>query len=467
MKDDAKNKPTTAHPLPTKRTRKPPPERHAWFDPWLVAKREPLRNLVGMTVKMIDHYEEHYKVRDRERRPDDAAKHRTMIDVVISNLAHTVLAPPPTGRIAVRLGGQRRGLSRYNNRSLGPKPFRRLIYHLDEHDFLSLKLSTQRGEVSSVAPSEWFTRKIGELGVSFADFGRDPDEELIVLTRNTRSTTDTGERVTKRKPIDYKDTEQTCRYRDELRRLNSFIALADITFVDDGLEPPVNIYDRAMRRHFVILKDQPERFDQCGRLFGGFWLPLKSARRSGIRINGEPVADLDFATMFTRLAYARLGACPPAGDLYAIEGAEGYRSGIKLAMNTFLFDTNMRRSKWPKEMGIGVGTDAEARNPASAAAKFDHRLPAGWTVGRTRKAILKTHPKLRGTWGRGLGHELMFDESRILLASLTRLMIEGIVALGMHDGLLVQHSKKDIAKAIMEQAAREIAGMEIKVEEKG
>jgi hypothetical protein len=101
--------------------------------------------------------------------------------------------------------------------------------------------------------------------------------------------------------------------------LNNFLARGDIGFGDDGLEPRVNAFDRALTRRFTVLPEQPERFDQNGRLFGGFWMNLKSGRRANIRINGEPVATLDYSSMFTRLAYARLRATPPVGDLYAVE----------------------------------------------------------------------------------------------------------------------------------------------------
>jgi hypothetical protein len=65
---------------------------------------------------------------------------------------------------------------------------------------------------------------------------------------------------------------------------------------------------------------------------------------------------------------------PPSGDLYALPGLEAYRSGVKLAFNVFLFDRRGSRRKWPKdEMGIGVGTDADARTaePNSEAARFE------------------------------------------------------------------------------------------------
>ena len=111
--------------------------------------------------------------------------------------------------------------------------------------------------------------------------------------------------------------------------------------------------------------------------------------------------------MFTRLAYAELGQCPPDGDLYAIPGFKNHRSGIKFAMNCFLFDGG-RRQSWPREMGVGVGDDETAkRDKDSEAAKFDGRLPGGATVAKTKAAILRVHPILERAWGRRLGYKLM------------------------------------------------------------
>ncbi|HRF09997.1 MAG TPA: hypothetical protein PL193_15325 [Xanthobacteraceae bacterium] len=447
--------------MPTHKVKKAKPQRHRWFDQWLVAKGDALCRLVDTTVHFLEQDEKHRGLRQRARRAQDAAHFNASVDAVVSNMAYAILVPSETGRIAVKLGSQRSGMTRYDNPALGSKPFRKLIHRLASLDVLSLKQADQRGEVSSIVPSEWFASKVGEHGISLADFGRSASEEVISLTRNRRSSGANEERVTERERIDYRETRATRLYRDELLNLNAFLAAADIAFIEDGLKPRVDPFDRTLRRHFVILSEQHQRFDQGGRLFGGFWMSLNAERRKNIRINGEPVADLDFSTMFTRLAYGRLGMEPPKGDLYAIAGAENHRSGIKMAMNTFLFDTHARRSAWPKEMGVGVGSDSEPRDPA-----FEARLPAGWTVGRTRKAILRCHPALEEAWGKALGYRLMFDESRVLLLALNRLMTKSIPALGMHDGLLVQRSKLEIAKAIMAKAAKEIAGVDIPVEEK-
>jgi hypothetical protein len=314
-------------------------------------------------------------------------------------------------------------------------------------------------------------QKGGEGGCSaLSDFGRDATEEVVLLTRNSRKEPPWWEEGTPRKvdrePIDYTDTPETQRYRDANRHLNRFLSGADIDFLDDGLEPRIDPFDRTLRRRFVLRPGQDERFDQSGRLYGGFWRNLKTARRRHIRINGEPVVVLDFASMFTRLAYAELRAAPPEGDLYAIPGLEGYRSGVKRAMNCFLFDGGTRRS-WPDTFGIGVGVDDDAKADADGvAASFDARLPSGWGVARTKEAILRVRPVLRKVWGRGYGYRLMFLESEVLVAILQELASRNVPALGLHDGLLVGVSDKETAREAMRRAAKAVTGIDLPISEK-
>ena len=140
---------------------------------------------------------------------------------------------------------------------------------------------------------------------------------------------------------------------------------------------------------------------------------------------------------------------------------------MKLAVNVFLFDGKGLRKAWPKaEMGIGLGTDADAKGNTEAA-RFDGRLPAGWSnPQRLRKAILEKHPALGKAFGRRLGYGLMLTESRVLTAVLAELLERDIVALPLHDGLLCAQSRKEEAAEMMRGKAIEVAGAAIPVEEK-
>jgi len=443
---------------------RPKPVKHRWLDQWLAPTGEPLKQLVERTRLLVEHDEQSGGGRQRRRRPVDEDHHRRRIEVLVANLALAVLDPPESGRLAVNTSQGLRGRTRYDNPALGPKPMRDLMRRLENHQFLEWQYAkAMRGEKKSLAPTDWFRRKVEEFGVGLLDIGW-RGGEVIILTRNTHQRgTDwtTRDGNVHREPIGYRDTDETHGLRQQMERVNEWLADADIKFIDDGEKPLVNPNQRRLRRHFLLLPDQEApRFDQGGRLFGGFWEPLKKHRRRHIRIDGEPVATLDYSSMFTRLAYGRLGVEPPQGDLYAIPGAEGHRSGIKMAMNCFLFDTHHRRG-WPMEMGVGVGDDEAADNGEVPAAEYKARLPAGWTVGRTRKAILGHHPGLVEGFGEGLGYSLMHQEAEVLLAVLEDLMRRGIIGLGLHDGLLVPQSRAEEVLRSMSTIATDITGVTI------
>ena len=183
---------------------------------------------------------------------------------------------------------------------------------------------------STIAATEWFVRLIAEKGVSEADFGRHKGQELIVVARTEKDfrRDAEGNYGPHKKSIwvNYRDTEETRAYRREMERLNDFLDQADIEFIPDGLLPKVCPSERTLRRYFSSGESpRKDALQRNGRLFGGFWLNLKKGRRKNIRISGEPVALLDFSSMFVRLAYATVGQEPPQGDLYDLSGVlKGY-----------------------------------------------------------------------------------------------------------------------------------------------
>ena len=432
----------------------------------MVARGKSLLSLIDETLANVERFEETYHPRLRKRRAADRRSREDLLHALIANLAHASLSPrPPTGRLAIRAGNAAKGAGRHDNPAFG-KGVRPLLDQMHEMGLLDFSLpKAMRGEVSSIAPTPAFARRVHELGITLGDFGRDEREEILVLTLNV------GTRAAPiRDRVDYEDTPETNALRNEVRKVNAFLATADIAFLPDGLTPHVDARDRLLERRFVLLKgDKGTRWDRGGRLFGdGFWLTLASGRRGNIRIDGEEVADLDFSSMFARLAYAQLGVEAPSGDLYDIPGLEGYRSGVKLAFNVLLFDGKGQRKKWPEVMGIGLGDDADAkRDPSSRASQCDGLLPPGWEdPKRLRNAILEKHPALGKAFGRGLGYGLMYTESRVLMAALLELMRRGIVALPMHDGLLCAQSRKEEVVEVMLTRAWEIAGAVLPVEEK-
>ena len=446
----------------------PKPQRHRWVRQWMFARGFALRELAAGVALEADNFEREQGTRKRERREADRLSHESLVQTIVANLAHAVLVPPQTGCLAVRAGNAWKGAGRYGNPAFG-KGVRPTLAVLHELGILVFRLPVaMRGEVSSIAPTEAFAERVKKFGITLADIGIDEREEVLVLTR--KAGTRAAQSIDR---IDYGETAETGALRDEVRAINAFLGRADIDFLEDGRTPKIDVSDRLLKRRFVLLKGDDEaapRFDRGGRLFGGFWMGLASSRRGNIRISGEPIADLDYSSMFARLAYAAIGQDAPDGDIYALPELEAYRSGIKLAFNIFLFDSKRLRSKWPKdEMGIGVGDDAAAKaDPNSVAARFDGLLPAGWeNPERLRKAILNKHPALKEAFGHRLGYSLMFTESCVLVRVLGELMMRrNIIALPLHDGLMVAQSQSHEAAEVMRKVAKEMTSAEIPMVEK-
>lgn len=426
------------------------PDRHAWFDDWLGIRGAALRQLRDEILVEVEAAELAGGHRKRRRRPVDQAHHETAVEVVVANLAHAVAAPPPTGRLAILTGNASVGATRYDNRALG-KPLRELLARLDGLGLIDWRYSLRRLEASSIAPTDVFAARVTAAGVALADFGRIAGEEAVVVTRKRKAgSAERGTRVM----VDYAETAETTAMRARMEALNGWIAAADIAFVDDGLGT-VDPFDRHQRRHFSTVawhSDQPA-FHLTGRLFGGFWQTLPSARRGGIRLDGEPVAVLDFSSLYPRLAYAHVGAVPPSGDLYDLEGLTAHRKAVKRALNCLIMD-DFQRSRWPEEFTSGSADDID--EPSTL-------LPDGWGVKRFKQALLRRHPALAPSLGRGLGLGLMHTESEILLGVLEALRSEGIVGLGLHDGLLVPKSRADQVRTVMEAVARDTTSADLPV----
>ena len=423
-------------PAGNKAAKKPPPERLPWFDQWRGARGPALRSLVVTIREALAEHEKTTGDRKRERRPDDRRRYEIAVETVVSNLSHVALFDRTDSRLAILTGNKTQGFTRYDNDALG-KPLRKLLGGLEALGLVEWRWSFQRGVASSVSPTEHLVKMVRAAGVTLEDFGRLVNEEVIRLSRK-RKVGDWRESRIERDWIDYTDTAETSAMRDDMRRINAWLERASMTFVDDGAEP-VDVRDRTLRRLFVILEGDPlrQRFDLSGRLFGGFWQGLRRERRAGIRIDGEPVATLDYSSMFARLAYASKDVQPPPGDLYAIPGLEGNRDAVKLGVNALLFDQHARR-QWPK-------TDESAQ-----------RLPAGWTLGRFRRALVERHPVIANCIGKGIGFRLMHTESEIMARVLTTLLSEGVTALPLHDGLLVRRSHASKGKGAMEDVSSEM-----------
>lgn len=405
------------------------------LDPWLTSTH-PAVEALGSDLLQV--YHQAAPPRRRALKTTDRENLETTLRTIAANLAlaSTMGAIPPTVGVLLRAAKQK--LTRYDRRGLANLPA--VLEILASAGILMVRTSSRKGVASAIVPGAGLAGALGRLQLQPGDFAQAPGREVIVLGRTERDHVDG---TTAREVFDYTDTPETRRYRAEVERINRFLAAANLGMVDDG-GPPVMTSARACRRTFNT-PDGAERFDRGGRLFGGWWQDLPKVRRHAIRIEGETVADLDFSSMFLRLAYLEAGAVPPDGDLYGnVPGLSGarWRPGVKKVASAMFF----------RESPL-------ARLPKG----LEGLLPPGATGARVRAAILSAHPTLASVLERGLGLRLMFLEAQILVAALLRLTAAGVPALGMHDGLMVAASRESLARAAMAEASEEVVGFRLPV----
>lgn len=417
-----------------------------------------LEAVVSKVAVILDCVEAKANPRQRRRKASDQRSLLLSIESVVSNLAHVFLKWGPGKPVVV---SRRKDQSSSNtNKELPHKTFIRCLDLLEEAGLVSTVLGVHNGPGSTIKAGAALEAMFVSHGVDFKCFRRCSTRPLVTLRRSFKSVKGRKPRPV---PVRFKPTADTDRMAAQVERLNAFLAAADIEFVSDGIRPWVDTGARTMVRCFNLRGDQSTRFDQGGRLFGHtFWLGLKSDRREHIRIDGEPVADLDFKNLGPRLAYAMLGQEAPEGDLYDLTGLlpsydhhnEAHRKAIKQAFASCLNGGN------GGQRGI---------NSKTGKLGILHPLPEGTTAKKVRNALLVKHPCLSGFFGPAdvpLGFRIMFDESEILLCTLDKLMAAGVVALPFHDGVMVAASKQEIALEALQAASEEIVGVRLPAEPK-
>ncbi len=192
-------------------------------------------------------------------------------------------------------------------------------------------------------------------------------------------------------------------------------------------------------------------FGNGGRIYGqgASWQSLPSQDRLGITIDGEPVVELDFATLHPAMLYADVGAPLPV-DCYDL-------------------------GPWPRSLvkvGLLIALNAKQRNEARLALAHDPELNAHCSGGDQAKialadlilsALEKRHQPIAQSFFSSASLRLMRRDSDMAMRVIAALNSAGIVALAVHDSFLVPASKRDILEGVMLRVAHEAGLTEIRI----
>jgi hypothetical protein len=399
-------------------------ERDQPFNAYRFAASEGAKAIVAEAVRLLRNCEDYFGLRQNKRRPRDRETFNLAVDAVLSDLMHHYVTGLD-GDIYITRSNKVLGTrSRYR-----PRVYSKMLpYILDlmakpEMAYVAQEIGVQvfggRSRMTVIRPGKRLLSRIEEYEITSEDFGTHPGRETIILKRTKEDYWDEGGFQ------EYDDTAQTDRFRAELDEINKWLAAADLGF-DKAVpwsEATFDLSDRQLRRVFT-----QGRFDSGGRLFGGFWQSMSKEERRGILISGEEAVELDYGQAGPRILYGMAGHEPPSDDLYFIYGYIAQRAGIKKVMNAMMFATD-RLDRFPKETR-----------------KLFRRQDK---IAEVVAEIERRHPLVQDHFHRGLGHDAQFIESEIMVDVLLRLKQSGVIALPIHDALMVPASKVSIAEEVM------------------
>lgn len=364
---------------------------------------------------------------------------KEVIGNILANLATLALMPSYEPRKRLAVSTAKTKPNRYNRSALTRSILSDMLKAIEAQELVVRHPYEFKQRLTTIEPTAIFLETLGVLSLTNV-VGKTDGESIVLSVRNTNER-HFGEPAPKDR-INYEDDSDSRRFRKEMKRINSFLNIAQLTYDGFALAPI------ALKRNFLLRKiSDPEGFSLNGRLSGGWWMNLPSCDRHRIRINGEELADLDFKGMFVQLAYRCEGlVLRDDFDPYAIPGLEAHRNGAKHAMLSLLGR--------PKAM-------------RRLSHELKNELPNGWNAKQLVASATELHSDIRHLFGKDIGVQLMFLESQILIAVLLQLIEEGIAALPMHDGIMVPKSLKyRVAHVMREASAAVLDGSPLPVTEK-
>ena len=200
---------------------------------------------------------------------------------------------------------------------------------------------------------------------------------------------------------------------------------------------------------------------------GGRWIAngtdavyqaMSQRRRLGITIDGETVVEVDARASHLGIVHGLLGLPLPEGDPYAVPIPTGHGTANREAVKAWIVAT----------LGNGAPATRWPRGKAKAAKRWGRARDIG-------AAVLARHPFLAKPWRvaeslAGLGdprrllpHHLMGVEARALTDAMTALRGQGMLALPMHDGLIVPASAQGAAREALAAGYLRAAGVRVAV----
>ncbi|WP_207537585.1 serine/threonine-protein kinase [Sabulicella rubraurantiaca] len=415
------------------------PPREAWFSPHRTLGGDSGEAFRTALEALLDSLERSHGGRVRARRKTAVESWKRVLGALGAGLATTVVGGYLEG-LALSLANPQRAakVSRYEPSPLPPEMLRTAADLLVAGEYI-VRTPGRPGRLSTLAPTPLFAALVEAHGVTLEDVETVEGDEVIHLRGYNPNKGERGP------SIEYVDTPATYAMRRQMVTLNAWLRDAPLDvapggpWVDTGRRSMIRVFNRAPPG----VPSSPD-FTLGGRLAGGFWINMKrDDRLSRLRIEGAPVAFVDWSSAWPRIAFAMAGQEPPEGDLYA--GLPGTREGAKMVVNALL-SSYKALSRFPQDTRVHFASR--------------DRWPD------IQRRIFDALPPVARVAGTGFNLKAQRVESDALLLALGDFQRLGVVALPQHDAVAVGMHHVETAKEVMVSAFRRVVGVEgaVKVE---
>lgn len=234
----------------------------------------------------------------------------------------------------------------------------------------------------------------------------------------------------KGKALKVEDTITTRSIRDRLFQINEY--LVNQSYKGTEFYGLHRLFNEGDNPNF--------KWNMGGRLYGigeGNYQLFKKDLRTKIKINGEEVLELDINASFLRILHSLRGFnIPDAEDIYAIEGID--RRIVKSWISSTLGHTGFHRA-WPLR-SLEEFKKANIQKPK----KLTYPLVMEKVI--EHLPVLNDWPQCGVRWS-----NLMFEESEAMISTMEALREIDVVALPVHDSLIIPHSKAVVAHDILKE----------------
>lgn len=411
--------------------------------------------VLSLVNSLLDEVIAHIKHRDKPKRIH-TDKYRDSLSLALLNLYSFYQANPKRYIAYSRNpGGFQR--TRYKRHNIGFDVFVKVVDTLEELGYIENHLGYydkvfKIGKRSRMKANLSLIELFDEHTLAPVMVQREAVEEVIIL----KSVSILEDNKKDKYVVDYEDTEQTNKMRENLQTIN---ALLDSRWVDlnvsdevyekiaEETEKKKNRSDIDFTRKKLKRVFNNNSFEDGGRFYHGWWQEIPKRFRKHITIDGKRTVEVDYSSIHFRILYAEQGIDIEDKDPYIIEGYESKRGVIKLALNIIL----------------NAGTKDKAIN---AIYKHDKINIDKETAKDIYKRLEEEHPKIKQYFGSGRGVKLQYTDSKIAEQVMLNLARDNIVCLPVHDSFIVRLSHQIDLNEEMDKAFKEIAGVDARREMK-